>query len=272
MLVCMVGEMDQLAPHTVQSLGLELAALGLTAGDTVLLHSSAHSLGFVAGGVQAVVQALLDVLGPAGTLVVPTHTPDNTDPADWLNPPVPESWWPVIRSEAPGFDPSRTPSRWMGVIAETVRTWPGAVRSDHPNVSFAAVGAQALSVTGEHQLDDSLGEHSPLGAVYRLDGKVLLLGCGHDSNTSLHLAEWRQKSAPRGVKGASVRRPDGAAEWISWTDVVDNTDDFEQIGAAFEVAVGLSVGPVGDAEARLMPQRALVDFAADWMDEHRPKV
>ena len=264
--------MDQVSPYTVQSLGADLRVLGLTDGDTVLVHASASSLGFVAGGVQAVVQALLDVVGPDGTLVVPTHTPDNTDPADWLNPPVPESWWPVIRSQAPGFDRSRTPSRWMGVIAETVRTWPGAVRSDHPHVSFAAVGAQALSVTGVHQLDDELGEHSPLGAVYRLDGKVLLLGCGHDSNTSLHLAEWRQKSAPRAVKGASVRRADGASEWISWTDVADNTDDFEQIGAAFEVAVGLSVGQVGDAEARLARQRALVDFATDWMAEHRPSV
>jgi aminoglycoside 3-N-acetyltransferase len=261
--------MDQLAPHTVQSLAGDLRALGLTAGDTALVHSSAHSLGFVAGGTQAVVQALIDVLGPAGTLVVPTHTPDNTDPADWRNPPVPESWWPAIRSQAPGFDRSRTPSRWMGVIAETVRTWPRALRSDHPHVSFAAVGGQAVAVTGAHQLDDALGERSPLGAVYRLDGKVLLLGCGHDSNTSLHLAEWRQKSPPRAVTGASVRRPDGTSEWISWTDVADNTDDFEQIGAAFEVAVGLSVGQVGDAEARLTPQRALVDFAADWMAQHR---
>jgi aminoglycoside 3-N-acetyltransferase len=261
--------MDQVAPHTVQSLACDLRALGLTAGDTALVHSSAHSLGFVAGGTQAVVQALLDVLGPAGTLVVPTHTSDNTDPADWRNPPVPESWWPVIRSQAPGFDQSRTPSRWMGVIAETVRTWPGAMRSDHPQVSFAAVGEHAASVTEAHKLDDALGERSPLGAVYRLDGKVLLLGCGHDSNTSLHLAEWRQKSPPRAATGAAVRRPDGTSEWISWTDVADNTDDFEQIGAAFEVAVGLSVGQVGDAEARLTPQRTLVDFAADWMAQHR---
>jgi aminoglycoside 3-N-acetyltransferase len=264
--------MDQVAPYTIQSLGSDLRALGLGAGDTVLVHSSASSLGFVAGGVQAVVQALLDVLGPSGTLVVPTHTPDNSDPADWRNPPVPESWWPAIRAQAPGFDRSRTPSRWMGVIAETVRTWPGALRSDHPQVSFAAVGRHAAAVTEGHRLSDALGESSPLGVVYRLGGKVLLLGCGHDSNTSLHLAEWRSKSAPRVVKGASVRRPDGTSEWISWTDVADETDDFEQIGAAFEVAVGLAIGQVGDAEARLAPQRALVDFATDWMDAHRPRV
>jgi aminoglycoside 3-N-acetyltransferase len=268
----MVGEMEQLAPYTVQSLGSELRALGLTSGDTVLTHSSARSLGFVAGGTQAVVQALLDVLGPSGTLVVPTHTPDNTDPADWCNPPVPESWWPAIRAQAPGFDKSRTPSRWMGVIAETVRTWPGALRSDHPQVSFAALGRHAASVTGGHQMSNALGESSPLGAIYRLDGKVLLLGCGHDSNTSLHLAEWRQKSPARAVTGASVRRTDGTSEWISWTDIVANADDFEQIGAAFEVAVGLSTGQVGDATARLTPQRPLVDFATDWMETHRPKV
>jgi aminoglycoside 3-N-acetyltransferase len=238
----------------------------------VLVHSSAGSLGFVVGGSQAVVQALLDVLGPDGTLVVPTHTPDNTDPADWCNPPVPESWWTSIRSQAPGFERSRTPSRWMGVIAETVRTWPGAVRSDHPQVSFAAVGRHAASITGTHQLDDALGERSPLGAVYRLDGKVLLLGCGHDSNTSLHLAEWRQTSPPRAETGASVRRPDGTSEWITWTDVTPSVDDFEQIGSAFEVAVGLSAGLVGDADARLTRQRALVDFATAWMAEHRPTI
>jgi len=267
--MCMVGHVDQLTPHTVQSLGVDLRTLGVGPGDVVLLHSSMRSLGFVVGGAQAVVQALLDVIGPDGTLVVPTHTSDNCDPAGWQNPPVPEAWWPVIRAQSPGFDVARTQSRWMGVLAETVRTWPGARRSDHPRLSFAALGGYASDVTGAHQLDDALGEHSPLGATYRLDGKVLLLGCGHDSNTSLHLAEWRQESPPRGVTGSSTRQADGTSRWTTWTDVVERQDDFEQLGAAFEATGRVSIGQVGNATARLMSQRPLVDFATAWMAVHR---
>lgn len=261
--------MEQSEPVTVASLSADLRTLGVTAGDVLLMHASYRSLGSVAGGSQAVVTALLDVLGPDGTLVVPTHTPENSDPAGWSNPPVPEAWWPIIREQTPGFDPQRTPSRWMGALAENVRTWPGAIRSTHPWVSFAAVGARAAEVTADHRLDDALGEESPLGAVYRLGGSVLLLGCGHDSNTSLHLAEWRQAAPPRGARGASVRRPDGTSEWVTWTDVLEEEDDFERLGEDFEREVGASVGPVGNATARLLPQRALVDYAVGWIAANR---
>jgi aminoglycoside 3-N-acetyltransferase len=267
--MCTLGRVDQSEPFTVASLSADLHKLGLGAGDVVLMHASYRSIGSVAGGSQAVVTALLDVLGSEGTLVVPTHTPENSDPAGWVNPPVPEAWWPVIREQAPGFDPLRTPSRWMGALAENVRTWPGAMRSNHPWVSFAAVGAHAADVTADHRLDDALGEHSPLGAVYRLGGSVLLLGVGHDSNTSLHLAEWRQPSPPRGERGASVRRPDGTAEWVTWTDVLEDEDDFESLGADFEREIGASITSVGNATARLMPQRALVDYAVDWIGRNR---
>src|SRR5690349_9605382 len=175
---------------TVESLTAQLRELGVRPGGVLLVHSSYKSLGEVIGGPQAVVEALLAV---AGTLVVPAHTPEISDPAVWSHPPVPPSWWEVIRHRSPGFDPARTPaSRWMGRLAELVRTWPGARRSDHPQVSFAAVGPLAADVVGDHALEDNLGERSPLGAVYRLDGQILLLGCGHDANTSLHLAEVRQ--------------------------------------------------------------------------------
>jgi aminoglycoside 3-N-acetyltransferase len=261
----------QPSPHTVASLSANLRALGVLAGDVVLLHASIRSVGFVAGGTQAIVHALLDVLASTGTLVVPTHTPDNTDPAMWRNPPVPESWWRVIREQSPGFDPRLTSaSRWMGILAETVRTWPGAVRSDHPQVSFAAIGAHADDVTADHRLDDALGDSSPLGAIYRLNGKVLLLGVGYDSNTSLHLAEWRQQDPPQHTTSSAIRQPDGIARWVTWIDVAEDEADFEKIGIDFEAATHAStIGQVGSATARLLPQRALVDFASHWMADNR---
>ncbi|WP_129790084.1 aminoglycoside N(3)-acetyltransferase [Promicromonospora panici] len=264
--------MDQAQPHTAATLTGDLRALGVVPGDVLLVHSSVKSLGFVAGGVQAVVEALLSAVGAGGTLVVPTHTSENTDPAGWQNPPVPEHWWPAIRSEAPGFDPARSPSRWVGVLPEAVRTWPGALRSSHPQVSCAALGVRAPEVTAEHALTDSHGERSPIGAVYRLGGKVLLLGCGHDSNTSLHLAERSQASPPMGETGAAIRDADGTSRWATWTDLVTGEDDFDQVGAAFEETGAVAVGRVGSATARLMDQRSLVDFAVDWMARNRHSV
>jgi aminoglycoside 3-N-acetyltransferase len=254
-------------PATVRSITADLRTLGIGPDDVVLMHSSYKSLGSVAGGPQAVVEALL---AAAGTLVVPTHTPENTDPAGWQHPPVPRDWWATIRDEAPGFDPARTPaSRWMGRLAELVRTWPGAVRSDHPQVSFAAIGRHAAGIVSGHRRDDALGDSSPLGAVYRLDGKVLLLGCGHDSNTSLHLAEWRQPAPARHETGSAIRHPDGGREWVTWVDVAEAEDDFERLGAAYEDTGAVTVGPVAEATARLMRQRPLVDFAVDWIARNR---
>jgi len=159
---------EQDLPRTRESLAADLRTLGVRAGSVLLLHSSVKALGWVCGGPVAVVQALCDSLGADGTLVVPTHTPDNSDPAGWQHPPVPQSWWPIIRAHMPGFDAMLTPSRWMGAIAEAVRTWPGARRSDHPHTSFAALGRAADEIVAGHRLDDMLGDTSPLGRVYDL--------------------------------------------------------------------------------------------------------
>ncbi|MEV1288838.1 AAC(3) family N-acetyltransferase [Micromonospora sp. NPDC049679] len=256
-------------PRTRTSLAAELRELGVRPGSVLLVHSSLRPLGWVCGGPHAVVLALRDALGPDGTLVVPTHTPDNTDPATWRNPPVPHEWWPVIRDEMPGFDPAATPSRWMGVIAEAVRTWPGACRSDHPQVSFAAVGPRAEEIVAGHARAGMLGDESPLARLYDLDGDVLLLGVGHDSNTSLHLAEYRRPEPPRERVGAAVRTADGGREWAWWEDVVLDESDFDLLGEDLDATGVVRRGRVGSAECRLMRQRGAVDFAVEWLIGNR---
>ncbi|WP_405099693.1 aminoglycoside N(3)-acetyltransferase [Micromonospora sp. NBC_01412] len=256
-------------PHTRASLATQLHDLGVRPGGVVLVHAGLRALGFVCGGPQAVALALRDVLGPEGTLVVPTHTSENSDPAGWSNPPVPADWWPVIRAETPGFDPAVTPSRFMGALAETVRGWPGARRSDHPHVSFAALGPAAEEVVAGHPLADMLGPGSPLGRLYELDADVLLLGVDHGCNTSLHLAEYRQAAPPRQRVGAAVRTRDGGRDWAWWEDVAVDSADFPGLGADLEATGAVRIGPVGDGTGRLMRQRAAVDFAVDWLARNR---
>jgi aminoglycoside 3-N-acetyltransferase len=257
-------------PPTRRSLGRQLTELGVRPGSVLLVHSSVKAIGWVVGGALAVVQALLDALGPDGTLVVPTHTPENSDPAGWSNPPVPQSWWPVIREHMPGFDPAVTPSRWMGTVPELVRRWPGALRSDHPQVSFAAIGPAAVSIVGGHAVDDMLGESSPVGRIYAADGDVLLLGAGHGSNSSLHLAEYRLPEPIRGRQGAAVLDPaTGEGRWLWWDDVAVDEGDFLALGDALDATGRVRIGPVGAAVGRLMRQRDAVDFAIDWMRQNR---
>ncbi|MET7970262.1 AAC(3) family N-acetyltransferase [Micromonospora sp. NPDC005305] len=256
-------------PHTRASLAAQLRDLGVRTGGTVLVHASLRPLGFLCGGPEAVLLALRDVLGPAGTVVVPTHTPENSDPAEWSNPPVPADWWPVIRDGMPGFDPAVTPSRFMGALAELVRTWPGALRSDHPHVSFAALGPAAARIVAEHERADMLGEGSPLARLYDLDADVLLLGVDHGSNTSLHLAEYRQPAPPRQRCGAAVLTADGGREWVWWDDVRLDEECFARLGADLETTGAVRLGPVGDGTGRLMRQRAAVDFAVEWLARPR---
>jgi aminoglycoside 3-N-acetyltransferase len=119
-------------PATSRSITEDLVSLGVRPGSMLLIHSSLSALGWVCGGAPAVICALLNALGPTGTLVMPTHSTQLTDPASWTSPPVPDSWWETIREASLPYDPAITPTRGMGAIAEAFRSWPGVVRSAHP--------------------------------------------------------------------------------------------------------------------------------------------
>ncbi|MFT2016673.1 aminoglycoside N(3)-acetyltransferase [Streptomyces sp. 796.1] len=252
------------------SLTAEFRALGVRPGETLLMHSSLRSLGWVCGAAPSVVGALLDVLGPTGTLVVPTHTADNSDPAGWSNPPVPADWWPQIRAETPAFDPRTTPSLGMGVIADAVRTWPGALRSAHPQTSFAAVGPGAPAIVADHALDCRLGERSPLARLEEAAARVLLLGPGFDRCTAFHLAEYRIPGPTEEVSFA-VDTGEGR-RWHSVRETSIDSDCFAELGAAFERAHPVVRGAVGAADVRLFPLADAVAFAEGWLTEHRPYV
>ncbi|WP_135820291.1 aminoglycoside N(3)-acetyltransferase [Halostella litorea] len=256
-------------PVTPGRILADLRDLGVAAGDTVIAHSSLSALGWVPGGAPGVVDALLAAVGDEGTLVMPTHSFQCSDPANWSNPPVPEAWHGTIREESPPYRPDVTPTRGVGAVPECFRDYPDTVRSRHPTLSFAANGPGAAAIVDDHAYEYPLGEGSPLARVYERDGRVLLLGTGHDANTSLHLAEHRSDHDKVETTGGGPVLVDGQRRWVEYDDVETHTDDFPAVGEAFAAAGGGTTGPVGEGTATLCSQRALVDFAADWFAENR---
>lgn len=257
-------------PVTAGGLARDLRALGITAGDVVLCHASLSALGWVCGGAEAVLDALLAVLGPRGTLVMPAHSTGISDPARWESPAVPETWWPIIRRETPAYDPTRTPTRGMGRIADAFRTRPGVLRSAHPLMSLCAQGPRARWILDPHPLADACGEGSPLARLYDEDALVLLLGVDHGSNTSLHLAEHRARWPGRArVRQGAPMQVDGERRWVAFDELDYDSDDFARLGDAFGAAA--RQGTAGRGTALLMRQRALVDFGVEWIEANRAR-
>ena len=255
---------------TPASITRDLHTLGVKPGMLLNVHSAMSKLGFVVGSAQTVVDGLLAALGPEGTLLMPAHSAQLTDPGTWQNPPAPESWWETIRAEMPAYDPALTPTRSMGAIPELFRTYPGVLRSNHPQVSHAALGPLAGEIVAEHPLDCFFGDASPIGKLYALDGWVLLLGVGHGNNTVLHLAEDRAEfpSKTTHPEGAPIM-VDGERRWQPFNPLKVSDDDFPTIGEAFAETGEQITGKVGAADVLLMRARTVVDFATDWISKNR---
>ena len=257
-------------PGTVESIRQDLRALGVAQGDVLIVHSSLSSMGWVAGGAAAVVDALLEAVGSNGTVSMPAHSGDWSDPKGWANPPVPSTWWSDIVDGRPAFDPYKTPLREMGAVAENLLMRRETLRSSHPLHSQMAYGRQAERIVSSHPFDDSFGDRSPLGRLYELDAKVLLIGVGYAQNTSLHLAESRAQW-PGKTKvefGSRVMTSDGPMTTTWMGDDVD-ADDFEALGHDLEKMCAIRIERVGQAESRLANMRDIVDAAVPWFASHR---
>jgi aminoglycoside 3-N-acetyltransferase len=249
----------------------QLRHLGLPRSGAVLAHVSLRRLGVIGRDAAALLEALQAALGPEVTLVVPAQTPNNSTTSRVFRTriagldadQVAEATERIV-----GFDHARTPSYGVGAFAEQVRLHPLAIRSDHPQTSFAALGPRAADLMARHDLECHLGEQSPLGALYRCDADILLLG-GFEGCTALHLAEYRLPwPAPMRPYQCFVQ-VGGERVQLDF-DAADLDDgDFARLGMALDAQPFVRRGRLGEAQARVFPVRAAVDFAVAWMTDHR---
>ncbi|TCN27286.1 aminoglycoside N(3)-acetyltransferase [Mesobacillus foraminis] len=243
----------------------QLLQLGVQPGDSIMVHASMKAMGWIAGGPQAVVEALMEMVTSEGTIVMPSQSADNSEPSYWMMPPVPEEWNQPIRDHMPAFDPHLTPLRGMGKIAECFHRHPKTLRSMHPAHSFTAWGRRAEHWMSEHPLEDSFGESSPLGKMMKEQVKIVLIGVGFDSCTALHFAEYAQENRKASPQGAAIM-VEGERLWQTYACVDMDSDRFPELASEYPGAI--LKGKLGQAETMIVDMRSLVEFGIRWLRDH----
>lgn len=266
-------------PLTRSGLTADLRALGVREGGVLMVHVRMSALGWVVGGTQSVVEALLEALGPEGTLAAYAGWED--DPyhlEEW-----PEEWRSAYLAELPPFDPELSAADPdHGRIPERVRTWPGARASAGHVARVVAVGARAGWLTADHPWDDPFGPGSPLARLVDAGGQILLLGAPLDTLTILHHAEALASSSEK--RRVTYRIPVRRDANLAWREVrdIDSSQGafpYERVLSegeeAFTAIAGLALsmgagrtGRAGEAPCHLFDAPSLVDFAVAWIEEH----
>ncbi|SPF05276.1 SPBc2 prophage-derived aminoglycoside N(3')-acetyltransferase-like protein YokD [Streptomyces sp. MA5143a] len=206
-----------------------LAEVGVRPGSTLMVHSSLGGTGL---GATAVRDVLLRAVGPDGTLVVPAFTPENSDTSREYRRMVEgmtEQERAEFRAGVLPFEQGATPCPTMGALAECVRSTPGALRSAHPQTSFAGLGPRAAELLTGHDPHCHLGEGSPMARLYEADARILLLRVGFEVCSAFHLAEYRMTPPPSRRTYRCVVEEKG--NWIEYEDLDLYDGDFGEIGA-----------------------------------------
>jgi len=258
---------------TRERVAADLRELGVAAGDTVMLHASVGAIGWIVGGPDRVLEALFDVLGGAGTLLMYVGWDGSPYDVTLGVPELPAA----LMAAWPAYDPetSRAVREW-GVLAEYLRTWPGARRSVHPDSSFVAVGRLAEELIRDHPLQYGMGEGSPLAKLCEENGKLALLGSPLANVTLLHHAEHLAQVPNKEVVRywAPILR-DGTRTWIQIEEFSTTgclpwrgpTDLFEAIVRDYLQEGCGRVGHVGAAHSYLFDAADLVEYAVAWIEE-----
>jgi aminoglycoside N3'-acetyltransferase len=226
---------------TTETLIRELLELGVIPGGILLVHTSFSRLKPVEGGPEGLIRALRAALGAEGTLVMPSMSYDDDHAFDKRTSPCPE----------------------MGVVADTFWRLPDVLRSDN-NHAFAAAGPRAEAILAPHPIELPHGLDSPVGRVYELDGQILLLGVGHDSNTTVHLAENLGGARYRRDKYVTLLRG-GRPVRFEYREIDHCCQNFALVDDWLDERGFQRGGRVGHAEARWMRARDVVSVVTEQL-------
>ncbi len=217
-----------------ETLRRDLEALGIRAGDVVLVRAKVGAIGRVHGGLgQALRGALLEAVGPDGTIVSLSFT----------------KTFPLFRLDRSYVFRDDTPTT-SGALPKLLLETPGRLRSGHPTNSFVAVGPRAAEILAGH--DETSSCFLPMERIIALGGRQLVVGCVDSSPgfTTVHWAQHRlglsTRSLLRNRVGVLYER-DGQARLFRRRDIGGCSHGFSRLYADYVRTGLLRTGFVGKA-------------------------
>ncbi len=249
-----------------QEIFRQLEALGIQKGMVLLVHANLERLGYIVGGAQALIEALMEIVGYDGTLVVPTFTFELLDPA-CRNTKVAIDCWKDIRSFALPFDKKLTPPDENNTFAMQFLRNEGVMRSYHPVYSFSAWGKYAKIICSRHPLHFGLGKDSPLGRIAEFNGNVLLLGSDYEDCSIFHLARYMNEQTPIRLISAPIIN-NKKTVWKDMLDVDYQTKNFSAIGEAIEERSLIKTTYIGNVKCKMFSSREAVSLASAYFQIH----
>ncbi len=273
---------SKITPIDRTALVRDLTNLGIVQGDLVMVHASLKALGPVIGGPAQVVEALLEAIGLAGTLLAFVS---------WDRSPYEKTLNGLTlsaqeREDWPAFDPTRAGTYpGFGTLNAFIASHPNAHRSAHPDASMASIGRLAPMLVTEHELGQAYGPGSPLERFVAAAGRVLLLGAPLDAVTVLHYAEAVARIP--GKRRVRYEMPifdaGGRKVWVPVDDFDSNgildcyavpgqSDAVERIARDYLGEKRHRAGRIGNADCHLFSAPDLVRYGIDWLERFHSDV
>lgn len=231
-----------------------LQRLGIKKGMLLYVQASMKPFRYVVGGAQTIIEALMEVVGYEGTIVMGAPTRHICDPVDVTRQSVPRDRLNEVRANMPPFNKKLTAPTGVGEIAVQFMRNEAVLRSNHPMVSVLAWGKYAKLIVEKHPLHFGMNQESPLGKLKEYNGYVLTIGLNYDKCDIFHLAQYTTMKCPIRIYSCPIEKG-GSTNWIQFLDLDLNHDGYLEIGALMEEKGVVKSTYLGNTTCRMFSAR-----------------
>lgn len=252
---------------TKEDIRQQLISMGIQKGMVILVQSNVKKLGYLAGGEQALIEAVMETIGYEGTMIMPSFTPQMADPSCQKKS-IDRERWQDVRDHSFAFDRKLSQPQYCDSLVHQFLRNEGVVRSYHPLYSFAAWGKYAKLLCDKHPLHFGLSQDSPLGKIVEFNGYVLLLGCEYEHCVMFQLARYSGEQLPIKIVSAPIENN----KKILWKDMLEleyNTKNFSDIGEAMEDRFVVKTSYIGNGLCRFFSAREATTLATAYFHIHK---